>query len=578
MTTGAAGEAARAEHRFAGANRVHPATEFVSDRVFDRQRPLLVDGCPIASHAALRECGDRFRERDGGAERLALLDEPIDETEAERFLARHGATGENHVERTALTDESRQSNGSAVDERHTPTPAEYTEHGVTRGHPEITKQRELQPARDGVTFDGGDCRLAKSKTTETHRAVAGFFPRRGLPRVVETKDARGIGNRFQVGTGAERSAAARDDGNRERVIAVEATQGRGELGSRFAIDGVACLLPPIERDDRDGSLGFEEHDVCHDDLFADGNRRGRHGKRLREATVRAIVCAMSTNAETLAEVPLFALLDDQERAILAERVEIVQFPKGTVIFQFGDPGDSMYIVRSGEVALSVKTKTGEEIFLERPSAGDFFGEISLLDEGPRTAAARAASDVEALVVDRGDLDELFRLKPAAAMDLLAATGRRLRQTSLLLRNAATRNVNEEVEDKRTRIMKTADWIADFSGSLPFLFLHLAFFALWIGLNLKLPPKDVFDSYPFGFLTLVVSLEAIILSVFVLLSQNRQVAREKVRSDIEYDVNLKAEMQIAHMHEKVDGLYAEMQKRLDRIEKRFGIEGSIRPST
>lgn len=270
----------------------------------------------------------------------------------------------------------------------------------------------------------------------------------------------------------------------------------------------------------------------------------------------------------LAEVPLFALLDEQERTLLAERVELVEFEAGKVIFNVGDPGDSMYIVTSGEVQLSVKTKTGEEMFLESPSAGDFFGEISLLDEGPRTASARTLTDVKAIEVDRGDLDELFRLKPAAAMDLLAATGRRLRHNSALLRNAATRNVNEETADTRSVVMKTADWIADFSGSLPFLFIHIGIFAVWIILNVKLLPFGGFDPFPFGFLTLVVSLEAIILSVFVLLSQNRQVARDKVRGDIEYDVNLKAEMQIAHMHEKHDQMYVELTKRLERMEKRF----------
>jgi len=280
---------------------------------------------------------------------------------------------------------------------------------------------------------------------------------------------------------------------------------------------------------------------------------------------------MATTADRLAGVPLFALLDDQERQVLAERVDLVAFEEGATIFNVGDPGDSMFIVTSGEVELSVKTKTGEQVFLERPTPGDFFGEISLLDVGPRTATARAATKVEAIEIDRGDLDELFRLKPAAALDLLAATGRRLRATAGLIRNAATRNPNEETEDNRTTVMRVADWIADFSGSLPFLFIHLGFFAVWIGFNLALPSK-AFDAYPFGFLTLVVSLEAIILSVFVLLSQNRQVARDKVRNDIEYDVNLKAEMQIAHMHEKVDLVYAEMQRRLERIEKRLGGEG------
>ncbi len=276
---------------------------------------------------------------------------------------------------------------------------------------------------------------------------------------------------------------------------------------------------------------------------------------------------MSTSA-LLAEVSLFALLDDQERALLAERVNTVKFAEGAVIFNVGDPGDSMYVVTSGDVQLSVKTKTGEEMFLEAPGPGEFFGEISLLDEGPRTATARAKTPVVAIEIDRGDLDELFRLAPAAAMDLLAATGRRLRHNAMIIRNAATRNANEDFADNRSTVMKVADWIAEFSGSLPFLFLHIIAFAIWIMLNVHLLPFGNFDPFPFGFLTLVVSLEAIILSVFVLLSQNRQVARDKVRGDIEYDVNLKAEMQISNMHEKFDTIYSEIQKRLDRIEKKI----------
>ncbi|MDB4945155.1 MAG: hypothetical protein JWP97_4689 [Labilithrix sp.] len=270
----------------------------------------------------------------------------------------------------------------------------------------------------------------------------------------------------------------------------------------------------------------------------------------------------------LKDVPLFALLDEHERALLAERVEQVSFASGEVIFNVGDPGDSMYIVTEGEVVLSIKTKTGEEMFFESPGPGDFFGEISLLDEGPRTATATAKTPVRAIEVDRGDLDELFRLQPASAMDLLAATGRRLRHNAMLIRNAATRNVNDTEIDTRSRVMKVADWIAAFSGSLTFLFLHLGAFAVWIVLNVHLLPIGNFDPFPFGFLTLVVSLEAIILSVFVLLSQNRQVARDKVRGDIEYDVNLKSEMEIAHMHEKVDTIYTNLMLRLDRMEKKL----------
>jgi uncharacterized membrane protein len=275
---------------------------------------------------------------------------------------------------------------------------------------------------------------------------------------------------------------------------------------------------------------------------------------------------MPTEAEFLADVPFFALLDDQERAVLAARVEHVEFPADRVIFNAGDPGDALYVVTAGEVEVFFKNDTGDRIVLETARVGDFFGEISLLDQGPRTASAVATKDVKAIEVDREDLDELFRIKPSAALDLLAATGRRLRATAMLLRHTASRNVNAEVEDTRTTVMRVADWISAFSGSLTFLFLHLGIFFVWIVLNIGIFSFGDFDPFPFGLLTMVVSLEAIILSVFVLLSQNRQVARDRVRGDIEYEVNLKAELEIAHLHEKVDHMNAEILQRLQNIER------------
>jgi uncharacterized membrane protein len=287
-----------------------------------------------------------------------------------------------------------------------------------------------------------------------------------------------------------------------------------------------------------------------------------------------------SRAEILAEVPFFSLLDEQERALLAERVEVVEHAEGQVVFNYGDPGDALYVVTEGEVEVFFKNDTGERIVLETAGPGDFFGEISLLDNGPRTASAIATKATRAIEVDREDLDELIRLKPGAAMELLTATGRRLRKNAELLRHTASRNVNDEIEDNRTTVMKIADWISDFSGSLPFLFLHLGFFFVWIVLNIGVLPVGGFDPFPFGLLTMVVSLEAIILSVFVLLSQNRQVARDRVRGDIEYNVNLKAELEIAHLHEKVDHMNAELLRRLAAIERaavRRGVPSGVEKS-
>ena len=274
---------------------------------------------------------------------------------------------------------------------------------------------------------------------------------------------------------------------------------------------------------------------------------------------------MSADAALLAEVPLFQLLDDEERAALASHLDVVKFPVGHVVFNYGEPGDAMYIVRAGKAELSFKNDTGEKIVLETCERGDFFGELAFLDGGTRSATVLVTEALEALLMDRGDLEVFLKRHPHAAVDLLTALGKRLRNTSDILRHTATRNVNEEVEDKRTVVQKTADWIAEFSGSITFLLLHAALFAVWIGWNTMVPEKLRWDPYPFNFLTMCVSLEAIFLSVFVLLSQNRQAAKDHVRADIEYNVNLRAELEIAHLHEKMDRMSSELLTRLNHLQ-------------
>jgi uncharacterized membrane protein len=265
---------------------------------------------------------------------------------------------------------------------------------------------------------------------------------------------------------------------------------------------------------------------------------------------------MPADAALLTEIPFFHFLDENERVSLAAQLEEVQMPEGQVLFNYGEPGDCLYVIRSGKAEVFFKDDTGTRIVLEIAGSGDVVGELSLLDGGPRTASVVVTEALDALRLDRGDLDQFLRSHPAAAIDLLSTLGRRLRVSAERLRHTASRNVNVEAEDKRTTVQKVADWIADFSGSIPFLALHVAFFAAWILLNVpRIPGAPMFDPFPYGLLTMVVSLEAIFLSVFVLLSQNRQAAKERIRGDIEYEVNIKAEMEVAHLHEKVDLLNA-----------------------
>ena len=271
------------------------------------------------------------------------------------------------------------------------------------------------------------------------------------------------------------------------------------------------------------------------------------------------------SADLLAEVPLFQLLDEDERVALLSHLEAVTFPKGHIIYNYGEPGDTIYIIRAGDVELSFKNYTGEKIVIEELGCGDFFGEIAFLDAGARTTTALVTSEhVDAILMGRDDLDDFLHKHPAAALDILTALGKRLRKTSEILRRTASRNVNEETEDKRTTVQKVADWIAEFSGSIPFLLIHTVWFAIWIAWNMLLPDSLRFDPYPFGLLTMAVSLEAIFLSVFVLLSQNRQVAKDRVRADIEYEVNLRAEMEVAQLHEKIDFLSTSVLTQLERL--------------
>jgi uncharacterized membrane protein len=276
---------------------------------------------------------------------------------------------------------------------------------------------------------------------------------------------------------------------------------------------------------------------------------------------------MPADAALLTEIPFFHFLDDSERVSLAAQLEEVQIPEGQVLFNYGEPGDCLYVIRSGKAEVFFKDDTGTRIVLEVAGSGDVVGELSLLDGGPRTASVVVTEALDALRLDRGDLDQFLRSHPAAAIDLLSTLGRRLRVSAERLRHTASRNVNVEAEDKRTAVQKIADWIADFSGSIPFLVLHIAFFAAWILLNVpRIPHAPMFDPFPYGLLTMVVSLEAIFLSVFVLLSQNRQAAKERIRGDIEYEVNIKAEMEVAHLHEKVDLMNANAADTAARIRR------------
>ncbi len=276
---------------------------------------------------------------------------------------------------------------------------------------------------------------------------------------------------------------------------------------------------------------------------------------------------MAADASLLMSVPLFERLDDEERSLLAAQIEDVEFPVGTTIFKRGDPGDAIFIVSAGEVEIYVEDTTGHRIVFETAKAGEFFGELSLLDGDPRSASAVAIQATRALRIDRDDLSLLFTRHPTAALDVLSVIGRRLREADKLLGSRSVESPNEAVEERLTTIQRIADLVAAFCGTFSFLVMHIVWFTVWIGLNVDLMPGfEAFDKYPFGLLTMVVSLEAIFLSCMVLISQNRQAAKDKIRSDVEFQANIRAGLEVTQLHVKVDNLYEQVLARLAAVER------------
>jgi uncharacterized membrane protein len=274
---------------------------------------------------------------------------------------------------------------------------------------------------------------------------------------------------------------------------------------------------------------------------------------------------MPCKIEALEQIGIFDHLTADDRTELAKAIDAVSMKAGEVLFRAGDPGESLYIVCDGDMEISIRDRAGQKIVLNNAHAGEIFGELALLDRGARTASAVAVSDVELLELDRDDLLLMFQRAPEAALHFLAVMGHMTRKADKLLESRVSRNVNEEIVAESTTFERIADWIAWFSGSMLFLILNLLWFGVWIGLNTLPLGVEHFDPFPFGLLTMIVSLEAIFLSCFVLISQNRQADKDRLRGDIEYEVNVKAELEVAHLHEKTDQIFTEMQARLDRLE-------------
>ncbi|PYJ38940.1 MAG: hypothetical protein DME81_04225, partial [Verrucomicrobia bacterium] len=245
--------------------------------------------------------------------------------------------------------------------------------------------------------------------------------------------------------------------------------------------------------------------------------------------------------DDLRQVPLFESLDEEAAKELSGLLETLDCEAPKVLFRAGDAGDAMYIIERGKVRISVQATDGRELTLTELGQGDFFGELTLLDRQPRSANATVSEESRLAVLSREHFLSFMRSKPNVALEMLTALAHRLRHTDELLRYSVTRNVNVEEAARLTLSDRAADIIAEFGGSWKFILAAVFFFNLWVLINSLLLTKGGFDPYPYLLLSTGINMLAVLQAPIILMSQNRQSHKDRLRSEIDYQVNLKNEL-------------------------------------
>ena len=287
--------------------------------------------------------------------------------------------------------------------------------------------------------------------------------------------------------------------------------------------------------------------------------------------------------EALRSVPLFASLDDAAARRLRSLLLVRDIKRNTAIFHAGDSGDSLCLIESGRVRISMTDEEGKLLTLAELAEGDFFGEMALIDGKPRSADATVIEDARVAVLSREDFLSFVRGNPDVAMEMISAVSHRLRRTDELLRQRVSRNINEEEKAQQTFAARMADMIAEFGGSWKFIGASVALLICWMILNTLVLHEAAFDPSPYILLNLVLGIMGGLQAPIILMSQNRQSDKDRLRSDLDYKVNLKNELSLTELirrfdlleNERLPLLFAELSARLfNRDESRTLTDGKV----
>ena len=259
---------------------------------------------------------------------------------------------------------------------------------------------------------------------------------------------------------------------------------------------------------------------------------------------------MHCSPEVLKQVPLFAGFDDEEAAVLCEQVEIKTFKPRQRIYKMGDAGGRGYVMVSGRVRISTIDEDNQEVVIDEPAQGEFFGFASMLQGKPHQTEAVAVEETACIEVDRHDILVLLQRKPHSGMDMLAVLGHQFHVAHQLVRVRANRHPNEIIEEEETTGERIADTVASFGGSWTFIIIFAVFLSIYTAINVTLRGK-AWDPYPFILLNLFLSMLAAIQAPVIMMSQNRQDKKDRLRGELDYDVNRRAHAEIQGLAHKLN---------------------------
>ncbi len=285
---------------------------------------------------------------------------------------------------------------------------------------------------------------------------------------------------------------------------------------------------------------------------------------------------MACNPEELRHVPLFALLDDEEIAVLAAQVDLKRFAARQRIYKIGEPGRHAYVMMSGKARVSTVDEDHQEVLVDEPGHGEFFGFASMLEETPHQTNALAIEETVCLEISRDDIAVLLQRKPMAGMDMLTVLGRQFHASQQLVRIRASRNANEVIEEKSSLGDRIADGVARFGGSWKFIITFGVMLTVYTAVNVLLT-KKAWDPYPFILLNLFLSMLAAIQAPVIMMSQNRQDTKDRLRGELDYDVNRRAEAEIQELANRLNLLNDKIGDVDDLLREELRLKGDPKQS-